>query len=52
MKDKTTLHLLDKIGWKIVVELQQDARIPFAELGRRVGLSTPVLRNNSTDGKC
>jgi len=43
MKDKTTLHLLDDIGWKIVVELQQDARIPFAELGRRVGLSTPAV---------
>lgn len=43
MKDKTTMHLLDDIGWKIVVELQQDARVPFAELGRRVGLSTPAV---------
>jgi Lrp/AsnC family leucine-responsive transcriptional regulator len=32
--------LLDSIGWKILSELQLDARIPYAELGRRVGLST------------
>lgn len=36
-------HLLDEIGWKIVRELQANARIPFAELGRRVGLSTPAV---------
>lgn len=36
-------HLLDEIGWKIVRELQDNARIPFAELGRRVGLSTPAV---------
>ena len=41
--DKTTQHLLDNIGWKLIVELQQDARVPFAELGRRVGLSTPAV---------
>jgi Lrp/AsnC family transcriptional regulator, leucine-responsive regulatory protein len=43
VSDKMTSHLLDKIGWKIVVELEQDARVPFAELGRRVGLSTPAV---------
>jgi Lrp/AsnC family leucine-responsive transcriptional regulator len=36
-------HLLDEIGWKILSELQQNARIAFAELGRRVGLSTPAV---------
>ncbi len=36
-------YLLDDIGWKILGELQQNARIPFAELGRRVGLSTPAV---------
>ena len=36
-------YLLDDIGWKILAELQQNARIPFAELGRRVGLSTPAV---------
>jgi len=36
-------HLLDDIGWKILDELQSDARISYAELGRRVGLSTPAV---------
>lgn len=35
--------LLDRIGWRILGELQQDARIQFVELGRRVGLSTPAV---------
>lgn len=34
---------LDRIAWKIVEELQQDARITWAELGRRVGLTTPAV---------
>ncbi len=43
MKEQTVEHLLDDIGWKILSELQQNARIPFAELGRIVGLSTPAV---------
>ncbi|HEY1211305.1 MAG TPA: Lrp/AsnC family transcriptional regulator [Terracidiphilus sp.] len=35
--------LLDPIGWHILAELQDDARIHFSELGRRVGLSTPAV---------
>jgi len=35
--------LLDSIGWRILAELQEDARIHFSELGRRVGLSTPAV---------
>ncbi len=35
--------LLDSLGWKLLTELQKDARISFAELGRRVGLSTPAV---------
>ncbi len=35
--------LLDPLGWKLLTELQNDARISFAELGRRVGLSTPAV---------
>jgi Lrp/AsnC family leucine-responsive transcriptional regulator len=35
--------LLDDVGWKILHQLQQDARLSFAELGRRVGLSTPAV---------
>lgn len=43
MKEQAVEHLLDDIGWKILSELQQNARIPFAELGRIVGLSTPAV---------
>jgi Lrp/AsnC family leucine-responsive transcriptional regulator len=35
--------LLDDIGWHLLEELQEDARISYAELGRRVGLSTPAV---------
>jgi Lrp/AsnC family leucine-responsive transcriptional regulator len=33
---------LDAISWRILTELQADARVSFAEIGRRVGLSTPA----------
>lgn len=35
--------LLDDIGWHILRELQMNARLSFAELGRRVGLSIPAV---------
>ncbi len=41
--DLTTQKRLDEKGWRILGELQRDARISFAELGRRVGLSTPSV---------
>ncbi len=34
---------LDKINLAILNELQQDARLSYSELGRRVGLSTPAV---------
>lgn len=34
---------MDKLNWKILVELQKDGRASFAELGRRVGLTTPAV---------
>jgi Lrp/AsnC family transcriptional regulator, leucine-responsive regulatory protein len=34
---------IDDIDCAILVELQSNARIAFAELGRRVGLSTPAV---------
>lgn len=34
---------LDHISWKIIEELQEDARLSWAELGRRVGLTTPAV---------
>lgn len=33
---------LDPISWNILAELQADARLSYAEIGRRVGLSTPA----------
>ena len=34
---------MDDIDKNILKELQQDARLSFAELGRRVGLTTPAV---------
>ncbi|MGO9317268.1 MAG: Lrp/AsnC family transcriptional regulator [Terracidiphilus sp.] len=42
MSDSAKEKHLDPLGWKMLIELQKDARISFAELGRRVGLSTPA----------
>lgn len=35
--------LLDRIGRKILVALQENARIPLSRLGARVGLSAPAV---------
>lgn len=35
--------MLDDTGWEILRALQENARIPFSELGRRVGLSSPAV---------
>lgn len=35
--------MLDDIDCNILVCLQENARIPYAELGRQVGLSTPAV---------
>jgi Lrp/AsnC family leucine-responsive transcriptional regulator len=35
--------LLDETGWQLLQALQDDARLSFAELGRRVGLSPPAV---------
>lgn len=40
---RDTGRLLDEIGWRMLEELQADARLSFAELGRRVHLSTPAV---------
>lgn len=34
---------LDALAWKILEALQHNARISFAELGRKIGLSTPAV---------
>ncbi len=38
-----TEKLLDDTGWQLLEALQEDARLSFAELGRRVGLSPPAV---------
>lgn len=35
--------ILDETDWKILGELQKDARVSYAELGRRVNLTTPAV---------
>jgi Lrp/AsnC family leucine-responsive transcriptional regulator len=35
--------LLDATGWQILEALQEDARISFTELGKRVGMSPPAV---------
>ena len=34
---------LDSVGWQLLRVLQDDARLSFNELGRRVGLSSPAV---------
>lgn len=35
--------LLDETSWQILSILQEDARIPYKDLGQRVGLSSPAV---------
>lgn len=35
--------MIDTIDWKILKELQENARMSFAELGRRINLTTPAV---------
>ena len=37
-----TERLLDDTGWRILENLQADARLSFSRLGRQVGLSAPA----------
>ena len=39
----SNLPAMDAISWKLLEALQQNARLSFAELGRKVGLSTPAV---------
>ena len=34
---------LDGVAWRILIELQEDARLSFSELGRRVGMTAPAV---------
>jgi Lrp/AsnC family leucine-responsive transcriptional regulator len=35
--------LLDETGWRLLEELQQNARLSYSELGQRVNLSAPAV---------
>ena len=35
--------MIDEIDWKLLYELQLDARKSYAALGRRIGLTTPAI---------
>lgn len=35
--------LLDDTGWRILISLQENARISFKELGQQIGLSPPAV---------
>jgi Lrp/AsnC family leucine-responsive transcriptional regulator len=39
----STDRLLDATGWEILRALQEDGRLPFRALGKRVGLSSPAV---------
>lgn len=39
----TTEPKLDEVDWKLLDALQEDARLSFAEIGRRLGLSAPAV---------
>ncbi|MBL8133922.1 MAG: Lrp/AsnC family transcriptional regulator [Anaerolineae bacterium] len=41
---ETREKLLDETGWRILHALQEDARMSYAELGRRVGLTAPAVQ--------
>jgi Lrp/AsnC family leucine-responsive transcriptional regulator len=36
-------RLLDDVGWRLLEELQANARLSYSELGRRVGLTAPAV---------
>jgi Lrp/AsnC family leucine-responsive transcriptional regulator len=40
---RTNTELVDETNRKLLFELQEDARLSLAELGRRVGLSAPAV---------
>ena len=41
--DSPTITPLDETNRRLIVALQEDARLSLAELGRRVGLSAPAV---------
>lgn len=42
IRKSSPLLQTDQMDWRILSELQADARLSYSELGRRIGLSTPA----------
>lgn len=42
--NNNTRYQMDETDWHILRELQLDARLSYAEIGRRVGLSSPAVQ--------
>jgi Lrp/AsnC family leucine-responsive transcriptional regulator len=40
---ESAFDVLDAVSWRILCELQDNARLSFSELGRRVGLTPPAV---------
>jgi Lrp/AsnC family transcriptional regulator, leucine-responsive regulatory protein len=38
-----TERALDDVGWRLLYELQENARLSYTELGRRLGLTAPAV---------
>lgn len=36
-------RVMDEINWRLLAELQRNARVTYSELGRRVGLTAPAV---------
>jgi hypothetical protein len=45
---RTAVEVLDNTDRRLLAELQVDARVSRAELGRRVGLSPPAVATRSS----
>src|SRR5215472_5429975 len=43
MMTNETEKLLDETGWELLCALQENARLSYADLGRRVGLTPPAV---------
>ncbi|MFN0070356.1 MAG: Lrp/AsnC family transcriptional regulator, partial [Chloroflexota bacterium] len=41
--DFQSVSALDDVSWKILLALQENARVSFSELGRQVGLTPPAV---------
>jgi Lrp/AsnC family transcriptional regulator, leucine-responsive regulatory protein len=43
LEESALVSKVDDVDWRLLLELQQNARTSFSELGRRVGLTAPAV---------